>query len=88
MPRISDAGRPTAFAYLTQLRIVRAKQLLAAGVKPRDIALQVGFYDQSQLNRHFRRIVGATPGEYARAVHGPPPARLGRVRRIPHPSGL
>jgi len=25
-------------------------------------------YDQSQLNRHFKRIVGLTPGQYARAV--------------------
>lgn len=53
-------------AYLTQLRIMRAKQLLVGGVKPSDIARQVGLYDQSQLNRHFRRIVGTTPGQYAR----------------------
>lgn len=55
-------------AYLTRLRIMRAKDLLAAGRKPSEIALQVGFYDQSQLNRHFRRIVGTTPGQYARGV--------------------
>jgi AraC-like DNA-binding protein len=53
-------------AYLTQLRIMHAKQLLAAGEKPKDIAPRVGLYDQSQLNRHFRRIVGMTPGEFAR----------------------
>jgi AraC-like DNA-binding protein len=56
------------YAYLTLLRIVRAKELLAAGMRPRDIALLVGFYDQSQLNRHFRRIVGTTPAQYARRV--------------------
>jgi AraC-like DNA-binding protein len=55
-------------AYLTRLRIMRAKQLLAAGVKPSEIAPRVGLYDQSQLNRHFRRIVGTTPGAYARDV--------------------
>lgn len=54
-------------AYLTQLRIMRAKELLAAGVKPSEVAPRVGLYDQSQLNRHFRRIVGTTPGAYARA---------------------
>lgn len=53
-------------AYLTQLRVVRAKELLAAGVRPSEVAPQVGLYDQSQLNRHFRRIVGTTPGRYAR----------------------
>lgn len=53
-------------AYLTRLRIMRAKELLAAGVRPCEIAPRVGLYDQSQLNRHFRRIVGTTPGAYAR----------------------
>jgi AraC-like DNA-binding protein len=53
-------------AYLTRLRIMRAKELLAAGVKPSEVASSVGLYDQSQLNRHFRRLVGTTPGAYAR----------------------
>jgi AraC-like DNA-binding protein len=53
-------------AYLTRLRIMRAKELLTAGVKPSEIAPRVGLYDQSQLNRHFRRIVGTTPAAYAR----------------------
>jgi AraC-like DNA-binding protein len=56
-------------AYLTRLRIMRAKALLVRGVRPSDVAPQVGFYDQSQLNRHFRRIVGTTPARYARGVH-------------------
>jgi AraC-like DNA-binding protein len=56
-------------AYLTRLRIMRAKELLAAGVRPSEIAPRVGLYDQSQLNRHFRRIVGTTPGAYARELH-------------------
>jgi AraC-like DNA-binding protein len=55
-------------AYLTRLRIMRAKELLAAGVRSGEIAPRVGLYDQSQLNRHFRRIVGTTPGAYARGV--------------------
>ena len=55
-------------AYLTRLRIMRAKELLAAGVKPGEVAQQVGLYDQSQLNRHFRRIVGMTPGQFARGL--------------------
>ena len=53
-------------AYQTQLRIARAKELLAAGVTPSAVAAQVGFYDQSQLTRHFRRIVGVTPGQFRR----------------------
>jgi AraC-like DNA-binding protein len=54
------------YAYLVQLRVAHAKTLLAAGIKRRDVAPQVGFYDQSQLNRHFRRIVGVTPGQFQR----------------------
>ena len=58
-------------AYLTRLRVLRAKQLLAAGARPKEVAPQVGLYDQSQLNRHFRRLVGVTPGAFAQAVHAP-----------------
>ena len=45
---------------------MRAKQLLVAGVKPSEVAPRVGLYDQSQLNRYFRRLVGTSPGAYAR----------------------
>lgn len=62
-----EVGMPP-HAYLTRLRIMHAKELLASGARPKDIAPQVGLYDQSQLNRHFRRIVGMTPGEFARYV--------------------
>jgi AraC-like DNA-binding protein len=58
-------------AYRTHLRVQRAKQLLAAGVRPGDAALRVGFYDQSQLHRHFRRLVGTTPGAFWRASRSP-----------------
>lgn len=51
-------------AYLTHLRILRARELLAKGVRASEIAPRVGIYDQSQLTRHFRRIVGTTPARY------------------------
>jgi AraC-like DNA-binding protein len=63
----AEVGIPP-HAYLTRLRIIYAKELLASGARPKDVAPQVGLYDQSQLNRHFRRIVGMTPGQYQRAV--------------------
>lgn len=59
----AEVGMPP-HAYLTQLRIMRAKSLLASGTRPKDVAAQVGLYDQSQLNRHFRRLVGMTPGQF------------------------
>src|SRR5262249_25422530 len=58
-------------AYLTHLRIRRAKELLAAGTRPSDVAAQVGLYDQSSLNRHFRRIVGTTPARFALGRRSP-----------------
>lgn len=54
-------------AYQTRVRVWRAKELLTLGMKPTEVAARVGFYDQSQLNRHFRRYVGTTPARYARS---------------------
>ena len=54
-------------AYLTHLRIARAKELLNRGIRATDVAPEVGFYDQAQLTRHFRRLVGTTPARYGRA---------------------
>jgi len=54
-------------AYLTQLRLDRARALLADGTGPSETALAVGFYDQSHLTKHFKRAYGITPGQYAAA---------------------
>jgi AraC-like DNA-binding protein len=52
-------------AYLTQIRVARARRLLAQRTPLAQVAALVGFYDQSHLTRHFKRIVGVTPGQYA-----------------------
>ena len=54
-------------AYATLVRIGRAERLLRAGVPIAHAAEAAGFYDQSHLNRCFRRFVGITPGEYRRS---------------------
>jgi AraC-like DNA-binding protein len=51
-------------AYQTQVRINRAKQLLRNRLPLSAIAADTGFADQSHLTRHFRRLVGITPGRY------------------------
>lgn len=56
----------TPHAYLTNVRVLHARQLLAAGIKPADVALRTGFADQSHLTRTFKRVVGVPPGQYAR----------------------
>lgn len=63
----AELGLPP-HAYLTHLRVARARTLLAEGRTAADVAQEVGLCDQSQLNRHFKRIVGVTPGAYARAM--------------------
>jgi len=55
-------------AYVTHRRVSLAQELLAQGVPQGEVALRVGLYDQSQLHRHFKRILGLTPGAWARAV--------------------
>ena len=57
-------------AFQTHLRLRRAKALLRAGVAPGQAALEAGFCDQSHLNRHFARVVGLTPAQYAKAHAG------------------
>lgn len=51
-------------AYLTQLRIARAKEMLKAGLTINNVALSLGFYDQSHFARAFKQYVGVTPLMY------------------------
>jgi AraC-like DNA-binding protein len=54
-------------AYQNQLRVERAKQLLAHGLPIAQVAQDTGFTDQSHFHRTFRRFVAATPGQYQAA---------------------
>ncbi|MBF5055861.1 AraC family transcriptional regulator [Alcanivorax sp. 521-1] len=58
-------------AYLVQLRLLRARRLLAGGVSPADAAATVGFADQSHLGRWFRRAYAMTPAYYRRRTKLP-----------------
>ncbi len=58
----------TPHAYQTQVRVRRATALLKAGLPISLAAAEAGFYDQAHLNRHFKRIVGLTPGRYLKDV--------------------
>ncbi|WKX71311.1 AraC family transcriptional regulator [Streptomyces sp. XD-27] len=52
--------------YLMARRVDRARRLFLDGQSPGEVAAATGFYDQSHLTRHFKRLVGITPGRYAR----------------------
>ncbi|MGD8921352.1 MAG: AraC family transcriptional regulator [Gammaproteobacteria bacterium] len=52
--------------YQLQLRVARAQELLRSdlGKTIAEIACELGFSDESHFRRHFRRIVGTTPGQF------------------------
>jgi AraC family transcriptional regulator len=52
--------------YVIVRRIDRAKHLLQAGadLSLAEVAARAGFSDQSQFCRHFKRLVGVTPGRF------------------------
>ncbi len=64
-----ETGLPP-HVYLIQRRIIRAKELLSQGWSLTEVAYELGFVDQSHFHRHFKRIVGMTPGEYRQAIRG------------------
>lgn len=54
-------------AYLIHVRIMRAAALLRAGMSCAEVAPSCGFADQSHFTRHFKRIMGVNPSQYAQA---------------------
>jgi AraC-like DNA-binding protein len=54
-------------AYLVQLRLRAARALLASGREPAQVAIEVGFADQSHMGRWFQRAYRITPAAYRRA---------------------
>jgi len=58
--------------YQTHVRLARARALLRRGEPASQVAVAVGFADQSHFVRAFRRFHGLTPGAYfAPARHAP-----------------
>ncbi|MFD3745421.1 AraC family transcriptional regulator [Nocardia sp. NPDC058633] len=56
--------------YLISRRVDLARPLLLSGMPARDVAATTGFHDQPHLIRHFKRILGTTPGYYAHSAAG------------------
>ncbi len=61
----AEMGMPP-FAYLESVRIREAQRLIEAGRPLVDVAVETGFSSQSHLTNRFKRIIGVTPGQYAR----------------------
>jgi AraC-like DNA-binding protein len=50
--------------YVRLVRVRHAQRLLSHGLPPSVVAAEVGFFDQSHLCRHFKRVLGSTPREW------------------------
>jgi AraC-like DNA-binding protein len=53
------------YRYVTGRRVDRARRLLLDGTPASEAAVEAGFHDQAHLTRHFRRVLGTTPGAFA-----------------------
>ena len=51
--------------YVTGRRVELARRYLLDGVPAAEAAARAGFYDQSHLSRHFKRMHGVTPTVFA-----------------------
>jgi len=62
----AQVGMPPS-SYRRALGVQAAQRLLREGEAPAAVAMRCGFYDQAHLNRHFKRVTGVMPGQYAAA---------------------
>lgn len=54
----------TPYEYLIQLKIKYAKELMLKGYSPLEVALELGFADQSHFINLFKKHTGVTPVNY------------------------
>ena len=59
----------TLFQHIHAVRMVRAKDLLAQHYAIADVALSLGYSDQSHFTRFFRRFVGISPKKWTLLVN-------------------
>lgn len=52
------------YRYLTMRRLDRARELMQCGSSLAEVAVMVGFSDQSHFTNHFRRAFGITPARW------------------------
>jgi len=70
-----DENGQTPLEYVTEWRMQKAMQLLEQRDKKLiDVARSVGYESDAAFSKAFKRVVGASPGEYlkpgtARGVH-------------------
>ncbi|MGL6045131.1 MAG: helix-turn-helix domain-containing protein [Vogesella sp.] len=63
----------TPYAWLKRLRLEQGKKLLASGLPVSEVALAVGFFDQSHFHHGFRLAYGLTPAQFRQQMTGSRP---------------
>ena len=63
----AEVGMPP-YAYLESVRISHAQKLIETGRSLVETAAEVGFSSQSHMTNNFKKIIGVTPGQYARQL--------------------
>ena len=72
--------------YFTIMRAEVAADLIARHGKRASlayVALESGFHDQGHLTRHFKRVIGCTPGQYRKILSASRCAIAPRVESMP-----
>lgn len=64
---VAEVGAPI-FVYAEAVRMGVARRMLKSEAAVVDIALELGFSDQSHFARRFKEHEGVTPGQYRRAA--------------------
>lgn len=54
----------TPYTFILNVKVEKAKELLSKGEDISQVALKIGFTDQSHLNRVFKKFVSLTPNQY------------------------
>jgi AraC-like DNA-binding protein len=63
----AEVGMPP-YAYLESVRISHAQKLIETGKSLVETAVEMGFSSQSHLTNSFKKIIGVTPGQYAKQM--------------------
>jgi AraC-like DNA-binding protein len=58
----------SANAYIVNKRVHRAKKMIAQGMDISQVAIEVGFYDQSHLTNIFKKVFAITPKAYQNSI--------------------
>lgn len=66
----SETYRLTPRAYMTRLRMARAKTMLGTDRPITEIAFDCGYADSNYFSQVFRRYTGMTPQQYRRGAKG------------------